>query len=141
MASTRDVFARYLGDGCPACVDKPRLDCGQAIALIQRAGGVAALAHPPHDLRQSQLQALVDQGMRAIEVDGPGFSTGKSQRIRDLGRPIWTGRYRRQRFPRRRPRLAAGSAPSPRRKTTWNDSARRRNHCKSPTDDLGNAVE
>jgi 3',5'-nucleoside bisphosphate phosphatase len=82
VASTREVFARYLGDGCPACVDKPRLDCGHAIALIQGAGGVAALAHPPHDLRQSSLQAFADQGLNAIEVDGPGFSNGKSQRIR-----------------------------------------------------------
>jgi 3',5'-nucleoside bisphosphate phosphatase len=79
--STREVFARYLGDGCPACVDKARLDCGKAIALIQGAGGVAALAHPPHDLRQSQLRTLTEQGLKAIEVDGPGFSNGKSQRI------------------------------------------------------------
>jgi 3',5'-nucleoside bisphosphate phosphatase len=88
VASTREVFARYLGDGCPACVGKPRLDCGQAIVLIQRADGVAALAHPPHDLRQFQLQALTDQGLRAIEVDGPGFSNGKSQRIR-----AWANRF------------------------------------------------
>ena len=26
VASMREVFARYLGDGCPACVEKPRLD-------------------------------------------------------------------------------------------------------------------
>ena len=82
VSSTREVFARYLGDGCPACVDKPRLDCGQAIILIHRAGGVAALAHPPHDLRRSQLQALVDRGLNAIEVDGPGFSNSKSRRAR-----------------------------------------------------------
>ena len=88
VASLREVFARYLGDGCPACVDKPRLDCGQAIALIREAGGVAALAHPPHDLRQSQLHALTDQGLRAIEVDGPGFSNGKSQRVR-----AWAERF------------------------------------------------
>ena len=56
--------------------------------LIQQAGGVAALAHPPHDLRQSQLQALADQGLQAIEVDGPGFSNGKSQRIR-----AWADRF------------------------------------------------
>ena len=99
----REVFARYLGDGCPACVDKPRLDARQAIALIQGAGGVAALAHPPHDLRESTLQALVADGLQAIEVDGPGFSNGKSQRLRDLGRPARTGRHRRQRLPCPRP--------------------------------------
>jgi predicted metal-dependent phosphoesterase TrpH len=56
--------------------------------LIQQAGGVATLAHPPHNLRQSQLQALADQGLQAIEVDGPGFSNGKSQRIR-----AWADRF------------------------------------------------
>ena len=43
---------------------------------------MAALAHPPHDLQQSRLQALVDQGLRAIEVDGPVSRTSKSQRLR-----------------------------------------------------------
>jgi 3',5'-nucleoside bisphosphate phosphatase len=82
VAGTREVFTRYLGDGCAACVEKVQLDFGPAIALIHCAGGGAALAHPPHDLRELQLQALADAGLRAIEVDGPGFSNNKSQRIR-----------------------------------------------------------
>ena len=82
VGSTREAFARFLGDGCPACVDKPRLDSGLAIALIKGAGGVAALAHPPHDLREVILRRIADQGLHAIEVDGPGFSNGKSRRLR-----------------------------------------------------------
>jgi 3',5'-nucleoside bisphosphate phosphatase len=84
VASMREVFARYLGDRGPACVAKPRLDARRAIALIGAAGGVAALAHPPHDFRHSTFQALVADGMRAVEIDGPGFSTGKSRRLRAL---------------------------------------------------------
>jgi 3',5'-nucleoside bisphosphate phosphatase len=84
VAGTREVFALYLGDGGPACVAKPRLDARRAIALIRAAGGVAALAHPPHDLKQSTFQALVADGMQAVEVDGPGFSNGKSRRLRAL---------------------------------------------------------
>ncbi len=82
VANPREVFTRYLGDKRSACVDKPRLDTSQAIALIQRAGGVAALAHPPHDLRESAIRAFAGEGLRAIEVDGPGFSNGKSRRLR-----------------------------------------------------------
>jgi 3',5'-nucleoside bisphosphate phosphatase len=82
VASTREVFARFLGDGGPACVDKLRLESNRAISLIRGAGGVAALAHPPYDLRESQLEVLTEQGLRAIEVDSPGFSRGKSQRFR-----------------------------------------------------------
>ena len=82
VGSRREAFVRYLGDGRTACVPKPRLDTREAIALIQRAGGVAALAHPPHDLGKDTLQVLATAGLQAIEVDGPGFSNGKSRRIR-----------------------------------------------------------
>ena len=81
VAGLRDVFLHYLGDGRPACVDKTRLEAGRAIALIRGAGGVAALAHPPVDLRESTLRALVGLGLQAIEVDGPGFSRSSSRRI------------------------------------------------------------
>jgi 3',5'-nucleoside bisphosphate phosphatase len=86
VGSAREAFARFLGDGHPACVDKPRLDSSLAIALIKSAGGVAALAHPPHDLQGAQLREIAGQGLHAIEVQGPGFSNGKSQRLR-----IWAG--------------------------------------------------
>ena len=81
VADVRDAFRRYLGDGCPACVDKVRLEAGRAIALIEAAGGVSALAHPPASLREVTLRALIELGLRAIEVDGPGFSRSLSRRI------------------------------------------------------------
>jgi 3',5'-nucleoside bisphosphate phosphatase len=82
VASLREAFLQYLGDGRPACAPKLRLEAGRAIALIQAAGGVAALAHPPFDLRELTLRALVGLGLRAIEVDGPGFSRSLSRRYR-----------------------------------------------------------
>jgi 3',5'-nucleoside bisphosphate phosphatase len=82
VASLPEAFRLYLAEGRPACVDKLSLDAARAIALINGAGGVSALAHPPIDLRESTLHSLIELGMRAIEVDGPGFSTRLSQRIR-----------------------------------------------------------
>jgi len=82
VASAREAFTRYLGDGCPACVPKLRLAAGRAIALIHAAGGVAALAHPPFNLRESSLRALVDLGLRAIEVEGPGTSLPLHHRLK-----------------------------------------------------------
>ncbi len=82
VESERDAFARYLADGRPACVDKPRLDAERAIDLIRVSGGIAALAHPPFDFPELRLGALVSAGLQALEVDGPGFSTGKSRRLR-----------------------------------------------------------
>jgi predicted metal-dependent phosphoesterase TrpH len=84
VINPRDAFARYLGDGCPAHVRKPRLDYAHAIALIQAAGGIAGLAHPPHNLAHAWLRDLVNHGMRAIEVNGPGFSSTKCRRFKHL---------------------------------------------------------
>ncbi len=69
----RDAFARYLGDGGPGHVPKPRLDWREAVALVREAGGVAGLAHPPFDLRQSALAELAEGGLGSIEVAGPGI--------------------------------------------------------------------
>jgi predicted metal-dependent phosphoesterase TrpH len=73
VAGHREAFARYLGDDGPAHVAKPRVPWREAIALIRGAGGVAGLAHPPYDLRLSTLRELVDAGLGAIEVGGPGI--------------------------------------------------------------------
>ena len=81
VATLRDAFLEYLGDGCPACADKVRLEAGRAIAMIDSAGGVSALAHPPADLKEFTLRTLLDFGLRAIEVDGPGFSRSLSRRL------------------------------------------------------------
>jgi predicted metal-dependent phosphoesterase TrpH len=83
VSSLREAFLRYLGDGCPACVDKPRLEAGNAIRLIESAGGVAALAHPGAGLREVALRALIELGLHAIEVDGPGFSRNLSRRLQE----------------------------------------------------------
>lgn len=80
--STRDVFARYLGDTGPAVVPKPRLGWEEAIALTTAAGGVAALAHPPHNLREADLRTLADGGLGAIEFDGPAISARLGHRWR-----------------------------------------------------------
>jgi 3',5'-nucleoside bisphosphate phosphatase len=84
VRDVREAFAEFLADGCPACVEKPRLDILQAIELVGRAGGVAALAHPPHDFGESAIRVLADAGLRAIEVDGPGCSGGLRRRLKAI---------------------------------------------------------
>ena len=49
--------------------------------MIAAAGGVSALAHPPADLRELTLCTLIELGLCAIEVDGPGFSRSLSRRL------------------------------------------------------------
>lgn len=86
VASLREVFARLLGDDCPAFVPKPRLDVFKAIRLVRAAGGVAGLAHPPYNLRLETLARLVTAGLGAIEVAGPGISNRLGRRFRLGGR-------------------------------------------------------
>lgn len=83
VGGRREAFARYLGDGGPAEVAKPRVPWREAIALIRSAGGVAGLAHPPYDLRWETLRELVDAGLGSIEVDGPGIDARLGRRWRD----------------------------------------------------------
>jgi 3',5'-nucleoside bisphosphate phosphatase len=82
VASPRAAFAHYLGDDGPAQVPKPKLSWQEGIALIRRAGGVAGLAHPPYDLRERELQLLVEAGLGSLEVDGPGISPHRGRRLR-----------------------------------------------------------
>ncbi len=82
VASVRAVFTSLLGDGCPACVPKPRLDVFQAIGLIRGAGGVAGFAHPPYNLRAETLGQLAAAGLGAIEVAGPGIANRLGRRFR-----------------------------------------------------------
>lgn len=83
LPSHREAFALYLGDGGPADVPKPRLAWNEAIGLIQGAGGVAALAHPPYDLRERTLAAFAEAGLGAVEVAGPGTNARLGRRWRD----------------------------------------------------------
>lgn len=87
VADRREAFARVLGDDGPAHVPKPRLPWAEAVVLVRGAGGVAGLAHPPYDLRECALRTLVEGGLGAIEVGGPGVPSKLATRRRD-----WAGR-------------------------------------------------
>jgi len=87
-ADRRAAFDLYLKDGGPADVPKPRVPIAEAIALIRSAGGVAALAHPPYDLRERDVEAFAGFGLRAIEVAGPGVATSRRPRLH-----MWAERF------------------------------------------------
>lgn len=76
-SDTNDAFARYLGWGQPAYVERTALEPLQVIALVKSAGGVVAVAHPGHipDL-EAVLAPLVEAGLAGLECyygeyDGP----------------------------------------------------------------------
>lgn len=80
VPSRKEVFELYLSDHALAHVPKPRIIVDTAINMLLEAGGTAALAHPPRNLRQTTLARLVEMGLNALEVNGPGIS--RSHQVR-----------------------------------------------------------
>jgi predicted metal-dependent phosphoesterase TrpH len=90
VADVDEAFDRFLAKGCPAFVNKTRLDCARTLELIQAAGGVPVLAHPCLIRSHKQegkkalaplLKLLIDMGLEGIEVYYPRHST---QDVADL---------------------------------------------------------
>src|SRR5262249_14131812 len=59
-----------------------RLPWAEAVALIRGAGGVAGLAHPPYDLRETALRTMAEGGLGSVEVAGPGVDRRRGCRLR-----------------------------------------------------------
>ena len=83
-ATVREAFLRYLGDGGQVAVPAAGLPVAEAIALVRRAGGVAAWAHPSYDCSRETLMELRDMGLDAIEAEYPGFRRSRIQELRRL---------------------------------------------------------
>lgn len=73
----RDVqqaFDLWLGRGKPAHVARDDLSPGECVGLVQKAGGVAVLAHPstlPRDALGAAVADLARRGLAGIEVEHP----------------------------------------------------------------------
>lgn len=67
-SSLSDVFARFLGEGCPAYVGYEKVSLEDAVALIERAGGIASLAHPYVLENDGLISEMVSSGLPALEV-------------------------------------------------------------------------
>jgi hypothetical protein len=68
VSSVDEAFARFLKRGKPAYVERYRMDAAEAIGHINRAGGVAVIAHPGLNTLDKRIREMVDQGLGGIEV-------------------------------------------------------------------------
>lgn len=80
VKNINEAFDRFLSKGQPAYVDKYRIQCRRALALIHSAGGVPVLAHP-YLIPGEQTVALAtlvgqlrDMGLMGIEAYYPEHS-------------------------------------------------------------------
>jgi len=75
--NVKQAFTRYLTKGSPAYVSRDKLSAADAVAVVGRAGGVVALAHPVQLGCRNQaelelvIRRLTETGIHAIEVHHP----------------------------------------------------------------------
>lgn len=74
VPTVKAAFELYLNRGCPAYVPRMKLTPAEAIALVQRSGGVAVLAHPGLLSRPEVLEELLPLGWQGVEVFYPQHS-------------------------------------------------------------------
>lgn len=85
-----EAFARFLGPGGPAYVDRYAADLTRMIRVVADAGGVSVVAHPwarryAHGgLDEPGLAALREEGLAGIEVDHQDHSPEVRDRLRGI---------------------------------------------------------
>jgi len=68
VSSTREAFDLWLGSDLPAFVPRAGSSSEDVIAIIQRARGLASLAHPGRTGIDARIPALREAGLDAIEA-------------------------------------------------------------------------
>jgi len=72
VATVKEAFDRFLGEGQPAYVPRFRLEADEAVRLVRGAGGAATVAHPGVSrLERHELERLAAAGVVGIEVHHP----------------------------------------------------------------------
>jgi predicted metal-dependent phosphoesterase TrpH len=92
VGSIDEAFDKYLGNGKPAYVDKFRIECSQAIELINAAGGIPVLAHPclleleDEAHLAEMLREMISMGLKGIEVYFSEHTAEQTRRYAELAR-------------------------------------------------------
>ncbi len=92
VSSIDEAFARYLGDGRPAFIERRELRAPDAIRSIHEAGGIASWAHPfprrsaATDVSsiEGDLEELSDAGLDALEAWYGRYESDVRRRLRRL---------------------------------------------------------
>jgi predicted metal-dependent phosphoesterase TrpH len=74
VADQREAFDRFLANGKPAYVPKPRLAASDAIDLAHSAGALAVWAHPARIGTRDRVARLAAHGLDGIEVLHPSHA-------------------------------------------------------------------
>lgn len=89
VASEKEAFDEWIGDGKPAHVPKHALHPVAATSLIREAGGLCVLAHPgmwgdQTSVPEQLIEAMAEAGMVGLEVDHTDHSPEQREHYRKL---------------------------------------------------------
>jgi len=80
----QEAFNKYIGDGGPCCVPKYKISPADAIALINKAGGICVIAHPGSDVTDEMLMELIKVGLNGIETIHPRHTQQQVDHYREI---------------------------------------------------------
>jgi len=92
VKSYLEVFHKYIGFGCPAYVEKYRLEVKDAITMISKAGGLSFLAHPEssrNTANDTVLFEIIKAGIDGIETIHPSLNKQKSLYYRGIAQEYY----------------------------------------------------
>lgn len=84
-----EVFHKYIGFGCPAFVEKYRLDVKDAVNMIAKAGGLSFIAHPSDAMRDTVLAEILQAGVDGIETIHPAMNVQKTKYFRSIAQEYY----------------------------------------------------
>ena len=83
VATVKEAFDRFLGEGQPAYVQRYRLEAADAVALVRGAGGTVTIAHPGVSrLEVGEVARLAAAGVVGIEVFHPDQNPSVREKYR-----------------------------------------------------------
>jgi 3',5'-nucleoside bisphosphate phosphatase len=86
-----DAFARYLGRGRPAYVEKPLPALAQVTDVVHAVGGVAVAAHLGVHGTEGQVRQFQEQGLDGLEVRHPSHPLAIERRLTALAERLGLG--------------------------------------------------
>ncbi len=89
VATVKEAFDRFLGEGRPAYVGRFRVDVADAVALVRGAGGTTTVAHPGvSKLDRRDVERLRASGVEGLEVHHADHDPGMRERLMRLAEEL-----------------------------------------------------
>jgi predicted metal-dependent phosphoesterase TrpH len=88
-ADLKDAFMKFIGEGGPAYYPKSVFPVEMAIRMINKAKGVAVLAHPRNYIDQPTLYKFINSGLDGIEVNHPSHNEEQKKFYHYVASQYW----------------------------------------------------